>query len=61
MYHVYEVYEVGGQNDGQLLKSYDDLRAAQAFAARYEWEHAEDLSPTWGGTMILDEAGALVF
>lgn len=57
----FEVYEVGGKNDGQMIGAFDNFTEARYFAEQYEKDHAEDLNPTWGGTMILDDAGTLWF
>lgn len=58
---MFEVYEIGGKHDGCLLKVFDTIEEARAFAAAYEKAYYAELDPTWGGTMILDEAGALWF
>lgn len=53
------VYEVGGSNDGAEIGRFENLTDARCFADHYEKDHADDLNPTWGGTMILDAAGVL--
>lgn len=58
---MFTVYQVSGKDDGKELNTFDSIDAARKFAESFESDPNNDLNPTWGGTMILDDAGALWF